>query len=57
MRRCVCGDPKSLRFTFFSGFDYVVVLGGMVVASTGIGHRMLNELLDVVAFFTYLKLF
>ena len=36
---------------------YVVVLGGMVVASTGIGHRMFNEFLDVIAFFTYLKLF
>ena len=57
MRRCLCQDQKTLRFTFFSGFDYVVVLGGMVAASTGIGHRMFNEFLDVIAFFTYLKLF
>ena len=57
LRRCLCQDQKTLRFTFFSGFDYVVVLGGMVAASTGIGHRMFNEFLDVIAFFTYLKLF
>ena len=57
MRRCLCQDQKTLRFTFFSGFDYVVVLGGIVAASTGIGHRMFNEFLDVIAFFTYLKLF
>ena len=38
MRRCVCGDQKSLRFTLYFGFDYVVVLGGMVAANTGNGH-------------------
>ena len=38
MRRCLCQDQKTLRFTFFSGFDYVVVLGGMVAACTCNGH-------------------
>ena len=28
MRRCVCEDQKSLRFTLYFGFDYVVVLAG-----------------------------
>ena len=38
MSRCVCKDQKTLRFTSFFGFDYVVVLGGMVAASTCNGH-------------------
>ena len=40
------------KWQHIARFDatYVVVLGGMVVASTGIGHRMFNKLLDVIAF-------
>ena len=29
---------NTLRFTFYSGFDYVVVLGGMVSHSYGSSH-------------------